>query len=288
MEVRDVVRHQGSFTLGPIDFDVSTGSVVGFVGPNGAGKTTTLKCLLAMAHIQRGHISLLGRGAGLSHDRIGASFEDVALPPQWTARQAAKMGRRFFSGWNEDLFGQLLHQLNIPTNTQVKGLSRGERSKLSLSLALAHQPEFLILDEPTSGLDPVARNTVLEICRDFMVDESHSILFSTHITSDLENFADRLVVINRGSIVLDGQLDEVLESHAVVRGSEEDISDTARAVTIGACVQHGRFEGIIGVKDTALFDSRVVVEEPSIDELVVALCRQRFTERVSRPVRERN
>lgn len=274
VELRGVVRHQGSFTLGPLDLLVPTGSVTGFVGPNGAGKTTTLRTILGMVHTASGTTTVLGAPPGTRTGEVGVVLEDATLPPTWDARAAGRALARFHPAWDDPEFSRFLRHLHVPERTPVKGLSRGERTKLGLALALAHRPRLLVLDEPTGGLDPVARDTVLGLCRDFMVDPTHTILFSTHLTEDLERLADRLVVIDGGCVVLEGTTPDLLESHALVHCPTTSLSPAASAALIGATASaRGVTTGLIRTDDTALFGPDALIEAPRLDDIVVCLCR---------------
>ena len=269
-----VVRTQGSFTLGPLDMTVPVGMVTGFVGPNGAGKTTPIKAMLGMVGIDAGSIGVLDGAPGARRDRIGVVLDTVALPREWTAASAARNLARFYPDWDRGRLDELLARLDVPARVKVKDLSRGQGVKLQLALALAHHPELLILDEPTSGLDPVARLEVLDIFRDFLIAEGRTILFSTHITSDLERIADHLHVIGAGRTRFAGPLPDLFEHWAAARGPVSALTPEAEAVLVGA--RHngaGVFSGLIRTADTAVFGPDVLIETPSIDEAVVAMTR---------------
>ena len=269
-----VVRRQGTFTLGPLDMTVPAGLVTGFVGPNGAGKTTAIKAMLGMVGIDAGSIGVLDGAPGARRDRIGVVLDTVALPREWTAASAARNLERFYPDWDRGRLDELLARLDVPARVKVKDLSRGQGVKLQLALALAHHPELLILDEPTSGLDPVARLEVLDIFRDFLIAEGRTILFSTHITSDLERIADHLHVIGAGRTRFAGPLPDLFEQWAAARGPVSALTPEAEAVLVGA--RHngaGVFSGLIRTADTAVFGPDVLIETPSIDEAVVAMTR---------------
>lgn len=196
------------------------------------------------------------------------------LPPEWTAVSAARNLGRFYPGWDRDLFDELLAHLDVPPRVRVKDLSRGQGVKLRLVLALAHRPELLILDEPTSGLDPVARLDVLDVLRDFLVEEGRTILFSTHITSDLEQIADHLHIIGAGRTRFAGPLTDLAEQWAMARGPVSALTPAAEAALAGTRRNGvGAFSGLIRVSDTAAFGPDVVVEPPSIEEAVAAMTR---------------
>ena len=269
-----VVRRQGTFTLGPLDMTVPTGMVTGFVGPNGAGKTTAIKAMLGMVGIDAGSISVLGGAPGARHGRIGVVLDRLALSRDWTAVSAARSLERFYPDWDRDLLDDLLTRLDVPARVKIKDLSRGQGVKLQLALALAHRPELLILDEPTSGLDPVARLDVLDVLRDFLVEEGRTILFSTHITSDLEQIADHLHIIGAGRTRFAGPLTDLTEQWAMARGPVSALTPAAEAALAGTRRNGaGAFSGLIRVSDTAAFGPDVVVEPPSIEEAVAAMTR---------------
>ena len=269
-----VVRRQGTFTLGPLDMTVPAGMVTGFVGPNGAGKTTAIKAMLGMVGIDAGSISVLDGAPGARRDRIGVVLDAVALPREWTAVSAARNLERFYPDWDRDLLDDLLTRLDVPARVKVKDLSRGQGVKLQLALALAHRPELLILDEPTSGLDPVARLEVLDILRDFLIAEGRTVLFSTHITSDLERIADHLHIIGAGRTRFAGTLPDLVEQWAMARGPVSALTPEAEAALVGTRRNGaGAFAGLIRTADTAVFGPDVIIEPPSIDEAVVAMTR---------------
>lgn len=269
-----VVRQQGTFTLGPLDMTVPAGMVTGFVGPNGAGKTTAIKAMLGMVGIDAGSISVLDGAPGARRDRIGVVLDAVALPREWTAVSAARNLERFYPDWDRDLLDDLLTRLDVPARVKVKDLSRGQGVKLQLALALAHRPELLILDEPTSGLDPVARLEVLDILSDFLIAEGRTVLFSTHITSDLERIADHLRVIGAGRTRFAGTLPDLVEQWAMARGPVSALTPEAEAALVGTRRNGaGAFAGLIRTADTAVFGPDVIIEPPSIDEAVVAMTR---------------
>lgn len=269
-----VVRRQGTFTLGPLDMTVPAGLVTGFVGPNGAGKTTAIKAMLGMVGIDAGSISVLDGAPGARRDRIGVVLDAVALPREWTAVSAARNLERFYPDWDRDLLDDLLTRLDVPARVKVKDLSRGQGVKLQLALALAHRPELLILDEPTSGLDPVARLEVLDILSDFLIAEGRTVLFSTHITSDLERIADHLHIIGAGRTRFAGTLPDLVEQWAMARGPVSALTPEAEAALTGTRRNGaGAFAGLIRTADTAVFGPDVLIEPPSIDEAVVAMTR---------------
>lgn len=194
---------------------------MGFVGENGAGKTTTIKSVLGLVRKDAGEISVLGGSIedAAVRAKIGVVFDDLHLHKTLRIRQAAKIFPHLYEDWDAELFAEYINRFNLDAEKKIKDLSRGMRMKLSIALALSHHPELLILDEPTSGLDPVVRDEVLEIFQDFMQDENHAILFSSHITSDIDKIADYLTFIHDGEILFSVPTDELLGEAGILKCS---------------------------------------------------------------------
>ena len=239
------------------------------------GKTTTLKAILGLVATHAGSICVLGAPAGQSHERIGVVLDTLALPQEWTAKTAARTLSAFYPTWDQRYYNELLERLDIPATVKVRSLSRGQSIKLQLALAFAHRPELLILDEPTSGLDSVARLDILDLFREYMVDERRTLLFSTHITSDLERIADYLHVIAAGRTCFAGPMAALSAGFVAVRDPLASLDAKGRGVIHGLRERHGIFEGIIDVANTALFGPDVLVEPVGLDEAIAALTRHR-------------
>jgi ABC-2 type transport system ATP-binding protein len=283
IRVRGLLRDFGRFRLGPIDLDVPVGYVTGLVGANGAGKTTLLKAVLGLVRIDAGavHADATDGPSTLAGTDVSMVFDQPTLVPEWTARTAARALRPFSARWDDRLFTDLIDRFRIAPTARVGTLSRGETTKLGLAFALARRPRLLILDEPTSGLDPGARRAVLDLFREFMAaDEQHTILFSTHITSDLDRIADQLCVIDAGRMVEAGTLEDVLERYAMVRGPATALTATMRGAIHGLRAGEEAFDGLIATTDTALFGPDVLIEAAGIDDIVVHLSRPAGTEDV--------
>ena len=224
LEVHSLNKSFDRFALKDVSFTLPRGAVMGFIGENGAGKTTTIKAVLGLINKDSGDISVLGGSIEDASIRakIGVVFDDLHLHKTLRIRQAAKIFPHLYEDWDADLFAEYLNRFNLDAEKKIKDLSRGMRMKLSIALALSHHPELLILDEPTSGLDPVVRDEVLEIFQDFMQDENHAILFSSHITSDIDKIADYLTFIHDGEILFSVTTDELLGEAGILKCSAEE------------------------------------------------------------------
>ena len=224
LEVHSLNKSFDRFALKDVSFTLPRGAVMGFIGENGAGKTTTIKAVLGLIRKDSGDISVLGGSIedASIRSKIGVVFDDLHLHKTLRIRQAAKIFPHLYEDWDADLFAEYLNRFNLDAEKKIKDLSRGMRMKLSIALALSHHPELLILDEPTSGLDPVVRDEVLEIFQDFMQDENHAILFSSHITSDIDKIADYLTFIHDGEILFSVTTDELLGEAGILKCSAEE------------------------------------------------------------------
>ena len=235
IEARGLTKHYDGFSLEGVNLAVNEGEVVGFVGQNGAGKSTTIKALLGLIRVDGGEGSVLGtpsdeltRASGAAtKERVGVVFDTVSLPGHLRVADVGRIYASAFASWDAHRFSQLTHDLGLGPKKAVKDLSRGMGMKLSLACALAHDPQVLILDEATAGLDPMARDEALERLRDFVAQPGHAILMSSHITSDLERIADRIVCIDAGRIVFDLEKDAITDSAGVARCRVADLERIA-------------------------------------------------------------
>lgn len=199
IEIRNLEKkYDQKFTLGPIDITLPKGTIVGFIGENGAGKTTLIKAMMNIIKIDSGDIKLLGKDYRKYEqeikEEIGVVLDNIFFPELLTAKDINCVLEKVYRSWDKTYFFESLQKFGLPDNKPLKAMSKGMRKKLEIVTAISHHPKLLILDEPTSGLDPVVRSEVLDIFQDFIVDGEHTILLSTHITSDLEHIADEIIL----------------------------------------------------------------------------------------------
>jgi ABC-2 type transport system ATP-binding protein len=216
VELRGVIKsYKEKTVLTGLDLSVQRGSVLGLLGTNGSGKTTLIKCVLGLIRPQCGEVRLLGEPAWtLSSEakcRIGYVPQVINLYPWMKVRQLIDYTAAFYPNWNHDLVARLIKDLDIPTEDRIGLLSVGQLQKVSILLALGHEPDLLILDEPAASLDPLARRQFLQMIIDLAEPGRRTVLFSTHITSDLERIADRVAILKSGSIAWHGLLDDLKE-----------------------------------------------------------------------------
>lgn len=231
IEVCNLTKHYPKFKLEDLSISVPEGYVCGFVGPNGAGKTTALKCMLGMVKKNSGTIKLLGQDIGnpLVKEEIGVLFDQPYFQEDWKVTDIEKALKPFYRRWSHQDFMYYLERFKVDTSEKFKNFSRGQKMKLGMAAVLAHDAKLLLLDEPTGGLDPVAREETLDVMREYMMTETRTILFSTHITGDLEKIADTIIYISNGRVVFSGEKDALTESYCVVRGAAGSLTAKKRA-----------------------------------------------------------
>ena len=279
LEVKKLKKSYGNFALRDVSFKVPRGYITGFIGPNGSGKTTTLKSILGLLSDVSGSIRLFdqetaGRSTELNR-RIGVVMDAAFYVDEWTPRDIELALVPHYLGWKADRYRQLLERFAIDPAARIKSLSRGTRVKLMTAVALAHEADLLMLDEPTSGLDPVARDELAGLLGDFVSDESKSVLFSTHITQDLEKIADYIVYIQEGAILYEGPKEDLLESYVIVRGEEERLTEAQRR-SIRGLRRHGSgFEGMVESSLLKALPAGLLVEPATLDEIIVFMNNRR-------------
>jgi ABC-2 type transport system ATP-binding protein len=277
LEVSGLRKTFKGFALNDVSFDLPKGYVMGLVGPNGAGKTTIIKLIMNLINPEAGEVRVLGldnrRQEAEAKAKIGFVYDVMPFYMDVTLKDTKRAIAPFYRGWNESLFQELALTFELPLGKKVKKLSQGMQTKFALALALSHDAELLILDEPTTGLDPVFRRELLHGLSGLLQDEKKSVLFSTHITSDLERIADYVTFIRNGSILLTETREELRETWGVVRGEEAVIAALDPEIRRGAR-RHPHGMDVL-VSDAASAGKRVgdraVVERASFEDIVVLL-----------------
>lgn len=227
--VKNLTKKYENFKLNNISFQIPEGSIVGFVGENGAGKSTTIKAILGLIPIEAGEIELLGHKIkpGESEteykEHIGVVFDECNFPVDLKIKYIRKIMQKVYYTWDDDKFESYLNKFKLSAEKKIKELSRGMKTKLSIAVALSHDSRLLILDEATSGLDPVIRDEILDIFREFIEDEEHTVFISSHITSDIEKAADYVMMIHKGEMLFQESKDELLYQYGIVRGTKKQI-----------------------------------------------------------------
>lgn len=267
---------KSNFAIKDISFSVPEGSIVGFIGENGAGKSTTMNCILNVIRRDSGTIEIFGREMTDEdidiRENIGVVYDSNNFPEHLTAKQLADILGRIYSKWDDSCFEQFLRRFGLPESQKIKTYSRGMSMKLAIAVALSHDSKLLILDEATSGLDPIMRDEILDVLLEFVKQENHSILLSSHITSDLEKIADYIVFIHNGEIILNKTKDELIYEYGVIRCSENDFHNILSEDILSSMKKDYQIDVLI--KNRKLIEKKyknLIVDSVSLDEIMLLL-----------------
>lgn len=249
LEVNNICKSFDTFKLNNVSFMIELGYIVGFIGRNGAGKTTTIKSILNITKPDEGSVKFMGldmkEHESECKQQLGIVLGEFDYYTDKRLCAIAKVVSRFYSNWDEKAYKNYIKLFSIDEKKRVKELSTGLRVKFALALALSHDAKLLILDEPTSGLDPVSRDELMEIFRRIVADGKRSILFSTHITSDLDKVADYMVYIKQGEVIMNGDRETVINGFRLVQGPREALTASIMDILIGYRENAFGFTGLI-------------------------------------------
>lgn len=272
LQVENLSKTYPTFKLDNVSFSLEKGYIMGFIGRNGAGKTTTLKSMLRFVHPDCGNVSINGFDIEKDEFAVKNSIGFVSgLDGFYNSKkikQVTDITKKFFSNWSDEIYKSLLEKFNLDENKFIKNLSAGMKVKYQLALAMSHDAKLLILDEPTSGLDPVSRDELVILFQDYVADGEHSILFSTHVISDLEKCADYITYIKKGKILDSCDVVSFKDKYLLVNGKKEDLTDELKSKVIGVHEHNFGFEGMILKSDKDLF-TKCEITQPSMEEIMV-------------------
>ena len=253
IEIKDLCKTYSGFSLDHVNLTLPCGCIMGLVGENGAGKSTTIRLILDMIARDSGTITLLGKdnreNIRLLKEDIGVVLDEVGIPACLNPKQVGKIMANTFRNWEQAVYDSLLEKLAVPPEKPFKDFSKGMKMKLGIAIALSHRPKLLILDEATSGLDPVVRDEVLDLFSEFTREESHAVLISSHIVSDLEKICDYIAFLHKGRLLLCEEKDALKEKYGILRCSREQLSALPPEAVIG------RKETAYGVEAIAARDA---------------------------------
>ncbi len=277
IEVKDLCKSFPSFQLKNVNIVLEEGYIMGFIGRNGAGKTTTLKSILNLLNPDSGTINLCGLNMPKDETEIknliGYVAGGVDFYPEQKIKKITDITKIFYKEWDDERYRELCKRFEIDENKKFKQLSAGMKVKYSIAIALSHNAKLLILDEPTSGLDPAARDDLILIFQEFVEDGKHSILFSTHITSDLEKCADFITYIKSGEILASSDVETFEKSYLLVAGKKDDLTPELESKVIGIHKHNLGFEGMIKADDKALVEG-MEISVPSLEDIMIHLERR--------------
>ena len=275
LEVKNLTKEYKDFAVKDISLKIPKGSVLGLIGENGAGKSTFINSILNIVKPNEGEISILGKDLYTYEkeikEEIAVIFDRSHYNENLKPSFVGKMLSKIYKNWDNDKFYNLLKEFNIPVDKKIKQFSKGMKMKFEFACALSHSPKFLILDESTSGLDPVFRDEILEILRDFTMDEEHTILMSSHITSDLDKIADQIIMLHKGKILFNEDKESLIEAHALVKGDKSWLNPENRKWFLALEERGFHFEGLTNEKEKVKMSmDSAVVERPTIEDIMVA------------------
>ena len=277
LRIEGLCKSYAEFQLKNVSFSMQEGSVMGFIGRNGAGKTTTLKSLLHLVHPDAGTIKLLGmdmaRDEHAIRQQIGFVSGGLSYYPRKKLSQITEATKRFYPQWDDAMYRSCLTRFHLSESKRTSELSEGMKVKYQLALAMSHGAKLLILDEPTSGLDPVSRDDLLDLFLTLCEEDGVSILFSTHITSDIEKCADHITYIRNGEIFASQSKKAFLSAYMLAEGTPEQLTPALEAALIGAKKHRESFSGLLKAQDAALA-AGCAVRAPSLEEIMVHLERE--------------
>lgn len=277
IEVRNLKKTYENFVLGENSLEIKKGFITGFIGKNGMGKTTTIKSLLSLINYD-GEIIVDGKNVkDLEYlQDVGIIMDDSFLSKDWKitlVNEAMKCG---YENWKEEKFFQYIKNFGIEKDKKVKELSRGMKIKLMFSIALSHEANLLILDEPTSGLDPSMRDELTDMLKEFVEDENNTVLFSTHITEDLDRIADYIIFIDDGKIIDSCSKEDFLEKYLILKGGSEDIDLLKNFDLLGIKSNSTSFEALVKKIEKENIPEDLFVENPDINKILVLYGRKKW------------
>ena len=273
LQVENLTKQYSNFMLDQVSFNVPKGAIVGLVGENGAGKTTIIKAILNLIHKDEGTVTFWGQKLSSSkqlREDIGVVFDEINFYQTLSPLKLGKIAGASYKQWDDSIYKKYLSHFGLSVNKKIKELSRGMKMKLSIAVALSHNPKLLILDEATSGLDPVMRDDILDIFLDFVQDENHSVLLSSHITTDLEKVADHITFIHNGKVVFSKAKDELRYKYGIIRCGTDLFNQLDKTEILAYRKEAYQWDVLIADKDKAKRKYKnAVVDNATIDDILI-------------------
>lgn len=273
LQVENLSKHYSGFNLEGVSFSVPKGTIMGLIGENGAGKSTTIKTILGLVKKDSGKVSFWGKELSYSKqfkEDIGVVFDDINFYETLTPEKAGKISAMAYKQWDKELYGNYLKRFGLAENKEIKNLSKGMKTKLCIAVALSHKPKLLILDEATSGLDPVMRDDILDVFLDFVQDEEHSVIMSSHITADLEKIADYITFIHKGRVILSKSKDDLRYKYGIIRCGEKLFSQIDKEEILAFRKEDYQYSVLVADKEKAVRKYKnAVVDLASVDEIML-------------------
>ena len=275
IEINNLTKEYKDFKLDDISLTLPSGYIMGLIGENGAGKSTTIKLLLNAINADKGEISILGKSNKdnfkVTKEDIGVVLDEAHFPEGVNAKQVNVIMRNTYKNWDEKVFFEYINKFSLPLKKSFKDISRGMKMKLMIAVALSHDAKLLILDEATSGLDPIVRDEILDLFYDFTRDESHSILISSHIVSDLEKLCDYIAFLHKGKLLFVEEKDILLEKYRILKCSNAEFDDIDKDAVKGVRRTDYGVEALV-LKDKV--NNAFKLEKPNIEDIIVFMAKE--------------
>lgn len=274
LEVTDLTKDYGDFRLNKLSFSIPQGSIMGLIGENGAGKTTTINIILNEIKKDDGTVKVFGKNHLECEQEIktciGVVFDDFHLPDLLTANEVEKFISKIYSQWQHRVYQEYLSKFELPSNKPIKDFSRGMKVKLSFAIALSHNAKFLILDEATSGLDPIVRDEILDILLEFVQDKTHSVLFSSQITSDLAKVADYITFVHKGNLIFSKPKDELIYNFGIIHCGATVFNSLDKSEIISYRKQDYEWQALVANREAARKEYKnCIVDNATIDDIML-------------------
>lgn len=273
LQVENLTKQYAGFQLDHVSFSVPKGTIMGLIGENGAGKSTTINAILDLIHKDGGTVAFWGQELSSSKqlkEDIGVVFDDINFYAALTPAQIGKISAAAYQQWDEVMYQDFLKRFQLPAGKEIKTFSKGMKMKLCIAAALSHKPKLLILDEATSGLDPVMRDDILDIFLEFVQDENHSILMSSHITTDLEKVADYITFIHQGKVLFCKTKDELRYQYGIIRCGAALFGQIDRTEILTYRKDDYQWNVLVADKENAARKYKnAVVDDATIDDIML-------------------
>ena len=274
LEISNLSKSYGDFSLDNISFSLPKGYIMGLIGPNGAGKTTIIKSIMNLIMKQNGDIKIFGKDLSKFEieikKRIGFVYDTPNYYEHINLKQLKNTIAPFYENWDDDIFYNLVERFELPLNKKLKNFSKGMYMKSSIILALSHNAEFIIMDEPTSGLDPVVRRELLDFFKELIQDENKSILFSSHITTDIEQIAVYITYIAKGKLVFSETKDDIFERYSMVKGGNDLLNEETKKCFVAIRSNDYGFEALSDdvINTRNIFGDDVIYQRATLEDIM--------------------
>ena len=273
LQVENLTKQYPDFTLDHVSFFVPKGTIMGLIGENGAGKSTTINAILDLINKDDGTVAFWGQELSSSKqikENIGVVFDGINFYETLTPAKVGKISSAAYKQWDEHLYKEYLKRFQLPVDKEIKTLSKGMKMKLCIAVALSHKPKLLILDEATSGLDPVMRDDILDIFLEFVQDANHSIMMSSHISTDLEKVADYITFIHQGKVIFSKRKDELRYHYGIIRCGAAVFDQIDKEDVLAYRKEDYQWNVLVAEKEKAKRKYKnAVVDDATIDDILL-------------------